>query len=158
MDLDLPDFGPSGITTNNNSNSNSKKTTANKSQSTLSSSRAVASSSSMTSGAGMVVLEDQGFNPFGGYEAVRRALNNGSGFDPEWATRFMESYTAGVLENGAKFSVAFEIISESVRAGDKILLFSQSLLSLNLLEEYLHRMNVPNTSGEKWQKYKSYYR
>lgn len=162
MDLDLPDFGgPSGIATAATTNSNSKKatTTTNKSQSTLSSSRAVASSSSTTSsGAGMVVVEDQGFNPFGGYEAVRRALNNGSGFDPEWATRFMESYTAGLLQNGAKFSVAFEIISESVRAGDKILLFSQSLLSLNLLEEYLHRMNVPDTSGEKWQKYKSYYR
>ena len=69
----------------------------------------------------------------------------------------METYQPDILENGAKLLLSFSLIEESVLMGDKILLFSQSLLSLNLIEEYLQRRNVPNTS-DKWEKYKNYYR
>lgn len=157
MDLDLPDFAPTSTT--NVSGSGAPK----KSKSTSSKSLTVANSSINGSTSQMsMLLDDQGgFNPFGN-EALRRAINNG-GFDPDWANRLMDTYKSGLLDNGAKFSVAFEIIKESVRAGDKILLFSQSLLSLNLIEEYLQRLDVPSQvddkkSGEKWKKYKSYYR
>jgi RAD54-like protein 2 len=99
-----------------------------------------------------------GFNPFGPasyYDA--RNNNNKTGLDPDWANKIMDTYVPNTLENGAKFLLSFSIIEESVMAGDKILLFSQSLLSLNLIEEYLQRLNVPNTD-QKWEKYKTYYR
>lgn len=162
MDLDLPELAPSS-----SGNSGAAKKSASRSSlasKASSNSQQPSSSSSssnlmmqMMNGSAGYIMEDQGFNPFGN-EALRRAINNG-GFDPDWANRIMETYNAGFLDNGAKFSVAFELIRHSVLAGDKILLFSQSLLSLNLIEEYLQRMNVPNsTTGEKWQKNKSYYR
>ena len=96
-----------------------------------------------------------GFNPFG--PASYYDARNKSGLDPDWANRIMDRYVPNVLENGAKFLLSFSLIEESVLAGDKILLFSQSLLSLNLIEEYLQRLNVPNTN-QKWEKYKTYYR
>lgn len=136
MDLDLPDL---------------QSTTG----STLSSTNKKRSSAKLTSMApSPSIIEDQGFNPFG--NECKRGMNGG--FDPDWANKLMENYQPAILANGAKFSIAFQLIEESVRAGDKILLFSQSLLSLNLIEEYLQRLPVPNSTGQKWQKYKSYYR
>ena len=100
------------------------------------------------------VQEESGFNPFAATDP--RANNKLAGFDPDWANKLMETYMPCILENGAKFAISFSLINESVLAGDKILLFSQSLLTLDLIEEYLQKNNVPNTS-EKWKKYKSYF-
>ncbi|CAF0904925.1 unnamed protein product [Brachionus calyciflorus] len=97
--------------------------------------------------------DDQGFNPF----AYSESRYSKSSFDPDWANTILQTYRPDLLENGPKLSLAFSIIEESVKIGDKILLFSQSLLTLNLIEEYLQKLNVPNTN-QKWQKYKSYYR
>ena len=77
--------------------------------------------------------------------------------DLRWAMKFFESYNSNVLENGAKMTVAFSLIQESIMNGDKILLFSQSLLTLNLIEQFLAKNYVPNTQ-ETWEKYKNYYR
>ena len=95
-----------------------------------------------------------GFNPFAvtQYQDQRSK----SSYDPDWANKYMERYQPGVLENGAKFLLAIEIIQQSIKVGDKILLFSQSLLSLDLIEKYLSKINVENTC-EKWTKYKHYY-
>ena len=99
------------------------------------------------------VEESGGFNPFGAYQDQRSK----AGFDPDWANRIMETYKPHILENGAKFLLSYSLIEETILAGDKILLFSQSLLSLDLIEEYLQNLMVPNTS-EMWKKYKHYYR
>lgn len=77
--------------------------------------------------------------------------------DYSWAIKLMEGYKTGIIENGAKLKIAFSLIEESVLIGDKILLFSQSLLTLNLIEQYLNRLNVPNTCS-KWEKNKNYFR
>ncbi len=53
--------------------------------------------------------------------------------------------------------VLFSLIDESVQLGDKLLVFSQSLLTLNLIEEFLARREVPGTD-EKWTKNKNYFR
>lgn len=95
-----------------------------------------------------------GFNPFG---AQREDQRSKSGFDPDWADQLMEQYQPGLLENGAKFLISIDLIQQSVRAGDKILLFSQSLLSLDLMEKYLAEIPVYNTS-ENWTKNRHYYR
>ena len=52
--------------------------------------------------------------------------------------------------------ILFTLIDESIRLGDKILVFSQSLLTLNLMEELLAKRDVPGTD-EKWTKNKNYY-
>ena len=68
----------------------------------------------------------------------------------------MKDYIPGVLENGGKMQILFSLIDESIRLGDKILVFSQSLLTLNLMEELLAKRDVPGTD-EKWVKNRNYY-
>ncbi|CAF2309711.1 unnamed protein product [Rotaria sp. Silwood2] len=78
-------------------------------------------------------------------------------FDYDFANSILNSYICGQLSNGIKFEVALTIIDLSIKAGDKVLLFSQSLLSLNKLEEFLNQHQIPNTE-QKWQKNLNYYR
>jgi RAD54-like protein 2 len=101
-----------------------------------------------------------GFNPFAANDSrfINKSNANGNGgLDPDWAKRMMDTYLPGLLENGAKFNLALSIIKESVLIGDKILLFSQSLLTLDLFERYISELLVPNTK-DKWEKNKSYFR
>lgn len=104
-----------------------------------------------------LMLEDSGFNPFGGAPAADMRSSNRDVPDPAWADRILEKYQPDILSNGAKLMMAFSLIEESIKAGDKILLFSQSLLSLNLIEEMLQKCNVPNTS-RRWAKNVNYFR
>lgn len=68
-----------------------------------------------------------------------------------------KNYVTGVIENSSKMEVFMHILTESIRLGDRILVFSQSLLTLDLIEDYLHRMTVPNRD-EKWAKHRNYFR
>lgn len=70
----------------------------------------------------------------------------------------MSTYETGVLENSAKFQVFFAILDETIKAGDRLLLFSQSLLTLNLIEEYLQQRRVPGSSNRTWVPGQTYYR
>jgi RAD54-like protein 2 len=69
----------------------------------------------------------------------------------EWALPALKDYTPNVLENGTKFELLFIIIQETVSVGDKLLVFSQSLLTLDLIEMFL---------GMKfqWAKNRDYFR
>lgn len=53
--------------------------------------------------------------------------------------------------------VLFLIINESLRLGDRLLVFSQSLFTLNLIEDFLQRNFLPG-SDEKWARNWNYYR
>jgi RAD54-like protein 2 len=88
-----------------------------------------------------------GFSPFSYQTKV---------YNDDWAYPFMNSFLPGILSNGSKFAIAFTIIEESIKCGDKILLFSQSLLTLNLIEKFLSKMNVPHVD-QKWEKNKNYF-
>ena len=121
------------------------------------SSKSAASNSQQPSGCSLTntspyVIEDSGFNPF----AAADSRSYKSAIDPDWANKLMETYKPNILEQGAKFSISFSLIEESILAGDKILLFSQSLLTLDLIEEYLQKVNVISTN-ERWKKYKNYF-
>lgn len=97
---------------------------------------------------------DAASNEFAAYSSERSSKS----IDLKWALKVFDSnYRTNVLENGAKMMVAFSIIEGAIMNGEKILLFSQSLLTLNLIEQFLSKSNVPN-SQEKWEKYKNYYR
>lgn len=62
-----------------------------------------------------------------------------------------------MIEASAKMSLLFAIVEESVRIGDRVLLFSQSLFTLDLIEEFLQRNKIPG-KDENWCRNCDYYR
>lgn len=75
-----------------------------------------------------------------------------------------DGYTPGMVENSGKFVLLFNIIRHTVTAGEKLLVFSQSLITLDLLEQFLS--NTPpvpsmrqNNESEStgWSKNTHYY-
>ncbi|XP_055072737.2 helicase ARIP4 isoform X2 [Misgurnus anguillicaudatus] len=79
----------------------------------------------------------------------------------EWAKDIMSNYQTGVLDNSAKMVLLFHLIDESVSRGDKILVFSQSLSTLTVIEDFLSRRPMPiqtETGTHNWVKNINYYR
>ncbi|KAK3540509.1 hypothetical protein QTP70_032473 [Hemibagrus guttatus] len=80
----------------------------------------------------------------------------------EWAKDIMAGYKKGILENSAKMVLFFHIIEESIKSGDKVLVFSQSLSTLTVIEEFLVKRTIPDYSGNgvkhTWVRNVNYYR
>uniref|UniRef100_A0A673ILD5 RAD54 like 2 n=1 Tax=Sinocyclocheilus rhinocerous TaxID=307959 RepID=A0A673ILD5_9TELE len=79
----------------------------------------------------------------------------------EWAKDIMTNYQTGVLENSAKMVLLFHLIDESVKRRDKILVFSQSLSTLTVMEDFLSRRPMPiqtETGTHSWVRNVNYYR
>uniref|UniRef100_A0A672YBB3 RAD54 like 2 n=1 Tax=Sphaeramia orbicularis TaxID=375764 RepID=A0A672YBB3_9TELE len=82
----------------------------------------------------------------------------------EWAKDIMFNYQTGVLENSAKMVLLFHLIDESVRRRDKILVFSQSLSTLTVIEDFLSKRPMPtdittsDTQNPNWVRNLNYYR
>lgn len=70
---------------------------------------------------------------------------------------FFKDYTPGKIEASAKTLIFFCMLEEIVQLGDRLLLFSQSLFTLDLIEDFLQMFNIPGTE-EKWARNKSYFR
>lgn len=75
----------------------------------------------------------------------------------EWAENLFKDYIPGQLGNSAKFQIFFKILEETLKARDRLLVFSQSLFTLSLLEEFLQKSYIPGTF-EGWTKNRSYFR
>ncbi|XP_053675659.1 uncharacterized protein LOC128725911 [Anopheles nili] len=75
----------------------------------------------------------------------------------EWALELMKGYIPDLLENSPKMDIFFCILEESIRLGDRLLVFSQSLLTLNLIERFLQRNKIPG-SENYWCKNSNYFR
>jgi len=94
-------------------------------------------------------------NPYPSYNGGTGPSTNSGKSDQalslDWALPIFQNYQPGVLENGVKFEILFEIIKETVTFKDKLLVFSQSLLSLDLIETFL-------AQKYKWSKNQQYYR
>lgn len=84
-------------------------------------------------------------------------LKEDAGINYDWAVELLKGYVPGCIENSAKMEILFCIVEESMALGDRILLFSQSLFTLNLIEEFLQRYQVPGHE-EKWARNVNYYR
>ncbi|KAL1021367.1 hypothetical protein UPYG_G00012390 [Umbra pygmaea] len=81
----------------------------------------------------------------------------------EWAKEIMLQYKPGLLENSAKMVLLFHLIDQSVKKGDKILVFSQSLSTLSVIEEFLAKRRLPATraregNNQYWVRNLNYYR
>lgn len=79
------------------------------------------------------------------------------GIPYDWAVELMKDYVSDVLENSPKMQIFFCILEESIRLGDRLLVFSQSLLTLNILERFLQHSQIPDTETF-WAKNQTYFR
>nr|XP_004226079.2 helicase ARIP4 [Ciona intestinalis] len=80
----------------------------------------------------------------------------------DWAKELLTGYTPGKVEFSGKMVVLMKIINSSIESGDKILVFSQSLSTLSLIEEFLSNQYIPfqdpHQISSKWCKNESYFR
>lgn len=105
-------------------------------------------------------------NPTGGLSLNQLQEKANQVITYEWAKDIMCDYKPGILENSAKMVLLFHLIEESIRKGDKILIFSQSLSTLTVIEDFLAKRPVPPSpnmpSGEQskqnWVRNLNYYR
>lgn len=73
------------------------------------------------------------------------------------AIDLLKDYVPGCIENSGKMEILFCMIRESIALGDRLLVFSQSLITLDLIEQFL-QMNVVPGETQKWSRNTSYYR
>lgn len=94
-------------------------------------------------------------------------VNFGPGFTPfstkkdevsyDWASSCFDEYVDGLEENSHKLIILLDILEDTIRVGDRLLLFSQSLFTLTLIEEFLRRRTVPETE-DYWCPNVNYFR
>ncbi|VDM59134.1 unnamed protein product [Angiostrongylus costaricensis] len=71
----------------------------------------------------------------------------------------MALYRRGNIENGYKMVIAMELLDATVRIGEKMLIFSQNLTALDLIESYLSRRLLKTAAGTtSWMKNINYFR
>lgn len=75
----------------------------------------------------------------------------------EWAFELMKGYIPDLMESSPKMEIFFYILEESIKLGDRMLVFSQSLLTLNLIERFLQKNKIPGSENH-WAKNTNYYR
>ncbi|CAG6021175.1 unnamed protein product [Menidia menidia] len=105
-------------------------------------------------------------NPVGGLSLSQLQEKANQVITYEWARDIMCDYKPGLLENSAKMVLLFHLIEESVRKGDKILVFSQSLSTLTVIEDFLGKRPVPASPhtpikdgpNQNWVRNLNYYR
>ncbi|XP_039345058.1 transcriptional regulator ATRX isoform X1 [Mauremys reevesii] len=68
---------------------------------------------------------------------------------PDWYKDFVTDADAEVLEHSGKMMLLFEILRMAEELGDKVLVFSQSLISLDLIEDFLELASRDKTDKDK---------
>uniref|UniRef100_A0A8C5KL61 Transcriptional regulator ATRX n=1 Tax=Jaculus jaculus TaxID=51337 RepID=A0A8C5KL61_JACJA len=101
-------------------------------------------------------------------ESKTTSTSNPSSPAPDWYKDFVTDADAEVLEHSGKMVLLFEILRMAEEIGDKVLVFSQSLISLDLIEDFLELASREKTEdkdkpliykGEgKWFRNIDYYR
>ncbi|XP_058482955.1 transcriptional regulator ATRX-like isoform X2 [Solea solea] len=78
-----------------------------------------------------------------------------------WYKTMLSEKDATILQHSGKMVLLFEILRMAEELGDKVLVFSQSLISLNLIEDFLkasHQARHPASVKGSWIKNVDYYR
>ncbi|MCD7462189.1 hypothetical protein HAX54_047952 [Datura stramonium] len=96
-----------------------------------------------------------GEKPNSNNEALRK---NHNGFlHGNWWSDLLENNCKEVDYSG-KMVLLLDILTMSSNNGDKALVFSQSLLTLDLIELYLSKLTRPGKKGKYWKRRKDWYR
>ncbi|XP_066495974.1 transcriptional regulator ATRX isoform X2 [Tiliqua scincoides] len=74
-------------------------------------------------------------------EGKTSSLSNPGSPAPDWYKDFVTDADAEVLEHSGKMVLLFDILRLAEEIGDKVLVFSQSLISLDLIEDFLELAN-----------------
>ncbi|XP_062856442.1 transcriptional regulator ATRX [Trichomycterus rosablanca] len=99
-------------------------------------------------------------------EEVRTSSSNPGSPSPEWYKEFVTEADAEILEHSSKIGLLFEILRMAEDVDDKVLVFSQSLISLDLIEDFLELAGRAKEEGKespykgegKWFRNIDYYR
>lgn len=84
----------------------------------------------------------------------------------DWFKGLLSDSDASILEHSGKMVLLFEILRMAEELGDKVLVFSQSLISLDLVEDFLDLADKAKAKGKSslykgagnWIRNKDYYR
>ncbi|XP_006000298.1 transcriptional regulator ATRX isoform X1 [Latimeria chalumnae] len=68
---------------------------------------------------------------------------------PDWYKDFVSEADAEIIEHSGKLSLLFEILRMAEELGEKVLVFSQSLISLDLIEDFLELANKAKDEEDK---------
>ncbi|KAF8401988.1 hypothetical protein HHK36_012939 [Tetracentron sinense] len=90
-------------------------------------------------------------------DATHRKSNNGFLHEDWWKDLLHEKIYKEVDYSG-KMALLLDILSMSSDAGDKALVFSQSLATLDLVEFYLSKLPQQGRDGKYWKQGKDWYR
>lgn len=66
----------------------------------------------------------------------------------EWWQDFCDGEELDNIQNSGKLSLLFHLLKECEEIGDKILIFSQSLYTLNCIEYFLDKIDEGTSNGE----------
>ncbi|XP_039705135.1 transcriptional regulator ATRX isoform X5 [Pteropus medius] len=126
---------------------------------------------SRSRGGGEGNMDETGNNPSVSLkleESKATSSSNPSSPAPDWYKDFVTDADAEILEHSGKMVLLFEILRMAEEIGDKVLVFSQSLISLDLIEDFLELASREKTEdkdkpliykGEgKWLRNIDYYR
>ncbi|XP_053329414.1 transcriptional regulator ATRX [Spea bombifrons] len=99
-------------------------------------------------------------------ESKAPAASNPGSPAADWYKEFVTEADADIMEHSGKMMLLFEILRMAEELGDKVLVFSQSLISLDLIEDFLQFANGTSPEdkptiykGEgKWFRNIDYYR
>ncbi|KAJ8254892.1 hypothetical protein GJAV_G00198530 [Gymnothorax javanicus] len=109
----------------------------------------------------------EGRNRAEAVEEVKASSSSAPGSpSPDWHKDFVTEADAEVLEHSGKMVLLFEILRMAEEVEDKVLVFSQSLISLDLIEDFLELANQSKGEGKpspykgegKWFRNIDYYR
>lgn len=100
-------------------------------------------------------------------EEVQPSSSAGPGSpSPDWHKEFVTEADSEIIEHSGKVSLLFEILRMAEEVEDKVLVFSQSLISLDLIEDFLELSGRAKEEGKpspykgegKWFRNIDYYR
>lgn len=76
----------------------------------------------------------------------------------DWWRDLLQENNYREVDYSGKMVLVLDILKMCSDVGDKALVFSQSLLTLDLIEFYLSKLPRPSKSGKYWKKGKDWYR
>lgn len=99
-------------------------------------------------------------------EEVRASNSSPGNSSPDWYKEFVTEPDSEVLEHSGKMVLLFEILRMAEELEEKVLVFSQSLISLDLIEDFLELAGRAKEEGKlspykgegKWFRNIDYYR